>query len=113
MADESEKTGKVERRSELRTVVEEYHGVEVHAKIPGPIYQFKIWNVSAQGLCILVKEDSTVLDQINVGDILNMKYYLNRPAGSIKALNTKIIHITKHDTGRFKGHCLVGLSILS
>jgi len=113
MADESEKTGKVERRSGLRTVVEEYHGVEFHAKVPGPIYQFKIWNISAQGLCILVKEDSTVLDQINVGDVLNMKYYLNRPAGSIKTLNTKIIHITKYDTGRFKGHCLVGLSILS
>ena len=62
-------------------------------------------------MCILVKEDSDVLNHINVGDRLEMTYFIADSMGANDRLNTQIKHITKNEDGRFKGHCLVGLSI--
>lgn len=113
MSDETEKPDYTERRSEPRRLANGYYSVEFQVKKQGPIYQFKLWDVSDHGLSILVKEDSSVLNQLSVGDTLEMKYYSIESITHIKTLDTQIRHITKHDTGRFKGHFLVGLLILS
>lgn len=63
-------------------------------------------------MCILVKEDSEVLSHINVGDTLNMTYYLADTQGMHENLRTEIKHITKNEDGRFQGHYMVGLSIV-
>jgi hypothetical protein len=36
---------------------------------------------------------------------------VNEPQGVLENLRTRIKHITMNDSGRFKGHYLVGLSI--
>jgi hypothetical protein len=41
-----------------------------------------------------------------------MKYYPPEASGSAEFLKTKIIHITKKDGESFKGHFLIGLSII-
>ena len=102
----------VERRSEARTKVDEYFSVEFF--VPGAeyMYQFRIWNLSSQGLCVAVKEESDLLKHLQVGAVLNMRYYptdLSSPAADLK---TEIKHITKQEQGRFSGHTLVGLLIL-
>ena len=54
----------------------------------------------------------TFLLYLNVGDILELKYYTTDSARPIEFLKTEIRHITRDETGRFKGLYLVGLSIL-
>jgi hypothetical protein len=63
-------------------------------------------------MCVLIKEDSVVLQHLKEGDIVDMKYYSSDSLSPTEHLQTEIRHITKDDEGRFKGHFLVGLCIL-
>jgi len=101
-----------ERRSEPRSVIDQYYSVEFSIRDCPFTYQFKIWDISRKGICALVKEDSDLLQYLNVGDTLNLKYYTTDTSKPIEFLKTKIRHITKDETGHFKGLLLVGLSIL-
>ena len=100
------------RRSKRGSTTDQYYSVEFSIKRSIFVYQFKIWDISSKGICVLVKEDSDLLNQLKVGDILNLKYYKTDSLKSSEYLKTEIRHITKDDTGRFKGLYLVGLSIL-
>jgi hypothetical protein len=101
-----------ERRSERRSITDQYYSAEFSMKKGVFVYQFKIWDISPKGICVLVKEGSDLLNQLKVGDILDLKYYRSDPLKSADHLKTQIGYITKDDTGRFKGVYLVGLSIL-
>lgn len=101
-----------EKRSELRARPEKYHSVEFEVPESKCLYQFKLWDVSSKGSCLLVRDDSDVLKKIEVGGVFDMKFYpadLSQPPEKLK---TKIIHMTPENQGRFKGHYLVGLLIL-
>ncbi len=100
------------RRSDPRTIIGKYYSVEFSLSDLEFIYQFKIWDMSTNGMCLLVKEDSKVLNHVKVGDVLDMKYYPTEVLSPIKSLKTEVKHITKDEQGRFKGHFMVGLSIL-
>ena len=102
----------VERRSEPREIIDKFYSVEFALKGIDFVYQFKIWNISSKGMCVLIKEDSVVLKHLKAGDIVDMKYYSSDSLSATEHLKTEIRHITKDDEGRFKGHFLVGLSIL-
>ncbi|MBW2176394.1 MAG: PilZ domain-containing protein [Deltaproteobacteria bacterium] len=101
-----------DRRSDERKPPEKYYSVQFSIKDIGYFYQFKIWDISSQGMCILVGEDSSVVGHLNVGDVIKMQYYLSDSIGSTEDFETEISHITKKNQGRFKGHYLVGLAIL-
>jgi hypothetical protein len=100
-----------ERRSEQRSPADRYYSVQFTLAGLKTQYQFKTWNISKKGLCILVKEGSAVLNHLKAGDLLNMTYYVSDPQGALENLQTRIQHITMNESGRFKGHYLVGLSI--
>jgi hypothetical protein len=100
-----------ERRSEPRSIIDKYYSVEFSIRNCPFTYQFKIWDISRKGICVLVKEESDLLHYLSVGDILDLKYYSTDPSKAIEFLKTEIRHITKQKTGRFKGIYLVGLSI--
>jgi hypothetical protein len=102
----------IERRSKPMSVIDQYYSVEFSISASAFVYQFKIWDISTKGACVLAKEDSDLLNHLKVGDILNLKYHTIDSSKSVESLKTKIRHISKDDTGRFKGVCLVGLSIL-
>ena len=102
----------VEKRSEPRTELEEYHSVEFKIPDLGSLYQFKVWNISSKGMCLLVREDSDVVKHIEVGNVMDMKCYRTDFSLPPENLKIRIKHITKEDLGRFKGHYLVGLLIL-
>lgn len=101
----------MERRSEPGNIINQYYSVEFSLKKSIFLYQFKIRNISPEGICVLVREDSDLLNYIKSGDILDLKYYKTDSSQSAE-LKTQIRHITENDTGRFKGLYLVGLSIL-
>ena len=102
-----------DRRSEPRTIMDQYYSVEFAIGDETPsLYQFKIWNMSPIGMCLLVKEGSDILKSLKVGDIVDMKYYTVEVSKPTNYMKTEIKHITKDDKGRFKGHYLIGISIL-
>ena len=100
-----------EKRSEPRTIVDQYYSVEFLLKETGHIYKFKLRDVSSKGLCILVSESSAVLKHLNVGDVLDMQYHPPDPSTPSESLKTEIRHITKNEQAQFKGHFLIGLYI--
>lgn len=102
----------VEKRSEARTELEKYHSVEFEIADLGSLYQFKIWNISPKGMCLLVRDDSDVLKFIEVGKVVDMKCYATDFSLPPEKLKIQIKHITKEEQGRFKGHYLVGLLII-
>ncbi|MBW1923357.1 MAG: hypothetical protein JRF59_13285 [Deltaproteobacteria bacterium] len=102
-----------DRRSEPRRPADRYHSVELCVNGLSLPYQFKLWNIASRSLCVMVREDSDILERIRVGDILNMKYYTGEASCPVEQRATEIRHITKDEEGRFKGHYLVGLAILS
>jgi hypothetical protein len=102
-----------ERRSETRAANDSrYYSVQFTTQGLDSFYQFKIWNISPKGMCILVNESSEVLNHLHVGDTVDMTYYLTNQQGAFEKLKTEIKHITKNEDGRFRGHYLVGLSII-
>ncbi|OGP59206.1 MAG: hypothetical protein A2V65_12460 [Deltaproteobacteria bacterium RBG_13_49_15] len=101
-----------ERRSSPRTLIDRYYSVQFSFSKKTPTYQFKLRDISENGLCILVKEDSTVLDHVKVGEIIEMKFAPSESPARLKMLRTQIRHITKSNEGRYRGHFLVGLLIL-
>jgi hypothetical protein len=102
----------IEKRSEPRHISDKYYSVEFKTTGLYLVHQFKIWDMSSKGMCILVKKDSDLLNTLKVGKVLNMKYYSTDSSEPPENLKTEIRHITKHDEGRFQGHYSVGISIL-
>ena len=99
-----------EIKSELRTILDKYYSVQFSLSKMDPAYLFKLRNISDNGLCILVKQDSTVFRQLNEGDILDMEYNPTRSSGPTKLLKTQITSKNCYD--RFKGHSLIELMII-
>jgi hypothetical protein len=112
MSDNVDQTNRVaERRSEARTSPEQYHSAEFRLKTSSCLFQSKIWNVSARGMCLLVKEDSEVLENLEVGKVLEVTYYPQDLSQPTETRMTRIAHITRESQGRFKNHALIGLLI--
>jgi len=101
----------MQRRFEPGGIIDQYYSVEFSVKNTIFLYQFRIRNISPKGICVLVREDSDLLNHIKVGDIFDLKYY-KTDSSQFARLKTEIRHITKDDIGRFSGLYLVGLSIL-
>jgi hypothetical protein len=99
-------------KSEPKKEVDPSYRVEFSVDGLPIAYQFRIWNKSSNLLCFLVKENSGLLSQLKVGDLLNLKCYYTDAYYPSEYLETAIQHITKKDEGRFKGHYVVGLEIL-
>jgi hypothetical protein len=90
---------------------EDFHSVELSLRALPIAYQFRIFHMDSDPMCFLVKDNSDILDQLKVGDTLDMKYYSSNSAVPCKSLATQISDITRKEQGRFKGHCLVGIEI--
>ena len=93
-----------------RYILDNYYSVQFSLNDMGPIYLFKLRDISLKGPCILVKKDSSVFKQLEVGDILHMKFNTPELTMPNKLLKTQIISKNSYDL--FTGHSLVGLSII-
>ena len=112
MNDHTNSDNTEEKRSEPRIIPDQYYSVEFSLPGTGNIYKFKLRDLSANGLCILVNETSAVLSHLTVGETLDMTYHPPEPSTPAASLKTKIKHITKTEEAPFKGHYLVGLAII-
>ncbi len=100
----------MEKRSAKRASPTGFHGAEI--KLTGiPLYQFKLKNISDNGASILVKENSAMINHLEVGQSLKIKFHLSSRADLNGYFESKIKHITKIEERRYKGHYLVGVQI--
>ncbi len=95
----------------METKFDQFYSAEFLLNGINMIYQFKIWQNPSKTMFALVNKNSSILESLNVGDVLNMKYYSSNTLCPTEILNTRIKYIAMEDQGRFKGHYMVGLEI--
>ena len=101
----------INQRTEKREVIKQYYSVEIAIDGAGHINQFVIYDMSASGLCLLVREDSSLLKRIKVGEKYRMKYYPVNLLDQVKLIDTRICHITRSENSSLSGHYMVGLAL--
>ena len=99
-----------ECRTEAKTISNEFYSVQFFLNANEMFYKFKLRNISSNGQCILVKQDSPVFTELQVGDILDMEYSKPESLSGSKLLKTKITSKIPHN--RYKGHSIVELTII-
>jgi hypothetical protein len=102
----------VEELSVMKKTADRYCSAEFLVEGLAAVYHFRIWDMAAPSLSVLVNEKSGILTRLKVGDTLNVKYYSNDWVYPPDFKWTAIRHITRNDQGRLKGNFLVGLEIL-
>jgi len=111
MAVKASEDSLMERRSEKRAFPAGFHGAEI--KLTGiPLYLFKLKDISDNGAGLLVKENSAMINHLEVGQFLNIKFYSDAQTDINDDFESEIKHITKIDKGRYKGHYLIGVQML-
>jgi len=100
-----------EKRSEVRQKAKRCYHAEIRL-VGVPVYEVKLKDLSTRGSCILVKEDSLLMNHLKTGQNVMVKYYLEDRDTPGKAFNATVRYITMAKEGQFKGHYLVGLAIL-
>jgi hypothetical protein len=100
-----------EKRSDHRKPTPRDFRIEI--KFVGePIYQFRIMNVTDKGASILVKDDSAFLNLIEVGQIADVNFIAPQELTPSGSFEIEVKHISELSKSIYKGHRLVGISIL-
>jgi hypothetical protein len=97
-------------RLEAKTILNESYSVQFFLDGTGPSYLFRLRNNTSNKPYILVKQDSSVFNELKVGDILDMEYNQPEASGDSKLLKTLISSKIPHD--RYVGHSIIELSII-
>ena len=99
-----------EYKSKAETILEEFYSVQFFLNGKGIFFQFKLRNTSSNKPCILVKKDSPVLKELQVGDTWEMEYNNPESLEASRLFRTQITSINAHSC--YKGHSIVELSIM-
>ena len=102
-----------EERSEKKKNKDRFYYVEIDLGPPLPIYLFKVRNISGDRACAMVKEDSSILKSLEIGQKLKINCWSEEKSSTIKTWHVQVKHITKQIQESLKGHFLVGFSILN
>ena len=108
-----EKQDQKERRAHDRTLPDRFYSVEFLLKATGNVHQFKLRDISSHGLAILLREDSEVLQFLEVGQELDMQYNPPRGVEPAEVFKTRIRHITSKAQGAPDRHVVIGLEIIT
>jgi len=95
---------------DAKTILNEYYSVQFFIDGKGPSYLFRLRNNPSSNPYILVKQDSSVFNDLKVGDILDMEYNQPESSGNGKLFKTLITSKIPHD--RYTGHSIVELCIV-
>ena len=85
---------------------------EIKISKDGLGYQFKLREIKDNQGCFFINANSSVLKILNIGSVLDMKYWTADKTRTIKYVRAEINGIAKQSHEPFKGHYKVGLSIL-
>ena len=85
---------------------------EIKISRDGLGYQFKLREIDDNQGCFFVSENSSVLKILDIGSVLDMKYWTADKTRMVKYVTAEIKGIARQSHEPFKGHYKVGLSIL-
>ncbi len=94
------------------SIAKQYHSVQFSVKGFAGIYQFKIRCDSDQCLCILVREDSNLMQCLQEGDVMRMGYCPQADATTTDHYHTRIERIEAASEGRYRDHHRIHLCVL-
>ncbi len=94
-------------------ITDRYSSVEISIGKAEPAYLFRIRNIPAAGVGILVKEGSAILRHLRVGETLNLKYNPFAASDLPEYLETEIKYIREYDQTRPCKHYLINLAVLA
>lgn len=99
-------------RAQVRTAAAD--GASVEFKLPDSVhvYQFPLRDWSDNGLGILIKKDSKILEHIRAGQIFSVILRRDGRGLSLEVYWVEVRHISDPGQGRHPGHKVVGLKIL-
>lgn len=103
----------IEQNGPMSRLKTSFYSVELLSHELQLLYQFKIWNFSSEPMFILVKEGSDFLAQLKEGQVFKSKYYSTDSLCPTIELKTRIAQVVRSDHGRFKGHYIIRLAIIS
>lgn len=95
---------------ETKIILKEFQSVQFCLNGKEPSYLFRLRNTSANRPYILVKQESSIFNELKVGDILDMEYNQPLSFGAGQLFKTQITSKIPHD--RYTGHSIIGLSII-
>ncbi len=75
-------------------------------------YQFRLRQIDDNHGCFFVSKNSSVLKLLDIGSVMDMKYWTADKTRRIKFVRAEINNISKQNHEPFKGHYKVSLSIL-
>jgi hypothetical protein len=99
-------------KKENQSAQPDYHSVEFTLDATYPAYQFKLWHSESNSMFLLAKNNSGVLPQLKVGNVMPMKYYDACAAGKTEVHDTRIRQIVNETRGRFQGHCRIEIAMI-
>ena len=111
MSKESPASVTKERRAKVRLTKLMNYRIEIKLDRT-PIYQFRVINVSTKGAGILIKDESAFLKMIEVGQIVVADFISPHGSDPSGLFKVEIKHITETSQQEYKGHRIVGISIL-
>ena len=100
-----------EKRAEIRQKAQRCYHAEIRL-VGVPVYEVKLKDFSTKGSCILIKQDSLLINHLKIGQTVKVKYYLDDRNKPGKIFEATVKYITMQEEGRYKGHYLVGLETL-
>ena len=102
----------VENKYQHLRKIDSYLRAEIKISRDGLGYQFKLREIDENQGCFFVSENSAVLKILDIGSVLDMKYWTADKTRTVKYVTAQINGIAKRSDAPFKGHYKVGLSIL-
>lgn len=100
----------VKRRFKAAFILGEYHSVQFSLNGSGLYHLFRLRYNTSNGVYVLVKQDSSVFNELKVGDLLDMKYNRPESAGYGETFKTLISSKIPHD--QYTGYFVVKLSVI-
>ena len=76
-------------------------------------YQFKLRQIDDYQGCFFANKNSSILRRLEVGSVLDMKYWTADKIRWVKSVRAEINNIAKQNHKPFKGHYKVSFSILN
>ena len=99
------------RRFKAKFILGEYHSVQFFLNGSGLSHLYRLRYNTSNGPYILVKQDSSVLKELKVGDLMDMEYNRSESLGGSKTFKTLIT--SKIPDDHYTGYSVVELSIIN
>ena len=90
---------------------QEYYSAEFQLNNSKIMFQFKLRKNLNEPMFAVVKEGSSALENINEGDVVDMRYHYLDKTMPAELRQTRIKYISKDNSMGFKDHYVIGLSL--